>query len=213
MLESYSIDPDEMDHFLFRCHGSSKWIDFSTFLRFVDPREVGYKKWSVSKTLLRPADQAESAANFPPDFFDNPDEKRRPLFYPVSWKQFLVKSACTFGLYYFFWVYKTWNYIGTVNIKYSKRYIPVLFTILDPLSPLSLDIQRLYLAEYTNRGLLLPTFRDSFMRTLRRALFWLGFIALYPPLRFFIILPLLIPVTYLPLIKDLNDINAKRMSG
>jgi len=189
MVRGYSLDPDDVEHFLFRCLGSSKWIDLCAFLRI--------------------ADSAVGEQEFSANYFDNPDEKREPLLYPVSRKKFLIMSVCTFGIYYFFWVFKTWSYLRAIDIRCDKWYDPLLFTMLDLFFPESIITLRVYLAEYSSSDAL-PISSTALITTTRGALLALGLCALFPPLRIFIVFPLLIPVAYLPIIENINNINAKR---
>ncbi|MCL2655161.1 MAG: hypothetical protein FWD65_05605 [Coriobacteriia bacterium] len=210
MLQSHSLDPDDVELFSFRCLGSSKWIDFSTFLQFVNPPEIGPGKDITITAIRRFAKSPENAVDFPPDFFDDPDEKQEPLFYPVSQRKFLLMTVSTFGLYYFFWVFKMWSYFRGIDIRFDKWHAPLLLTVLEPFSSACLTTQTVYLAEYANKNVLMSIYRTSWIITLRGSLLMFGLFALFPPTRFFLVFLLLIPVTYLPFIKKINDTNAKR---
>ena len=165
ILQGYSLDPDEVAYYSFRCLGSSKWIDFNTFLQFVE--------------------QVEGARGFPPDFFDNPEETPEPIFFPVSQRKFLIMSACTFWMYYFYWVFKMWSYIKKVDIRSSKRYTPFLFAVLDPVFPVGLIILRGFLSKYTDREAVFTTYGTAWIMMARSALILLGLLAASPPPSYF----------------------------
>jgi len=192
IMQWRSFNPDDAWGFSFRCQGSSKWIDTSTFLRLVDP-EVG-------------------APDFPSDFFDNPDEKSVPLFYPVSRRKFFLLSVCTCGLYYLYWEYRTWSYFRKIDIQSDKWYTPFFCTAFSIISPESL-ITLGYLSDFYDIGVGPEQMVTSFtsISFVRGALIALGLVALFPYARIFIIFPLLSSVAYLPLVKLVNDINAKRI--
>jgi len=69
-----------------------------------------------------------------------------------------------------------------------------------------------YLPEYTDKRLLMlsDVLQDVFARGI---FFAMGFLALVPYLRVFIVAPFFFPVVYLPAIKAINDVNAKRIPG
>jgi len=191
-VEGYTLDQDKLWGFSFRCLGSTKWIDASAFLRL--------------------AKSAQGISSFPSRFFDNPDEKREPIFYPVSRRKFFVMSVCTFGIYYLYWEYKTWSYYRKVAIQFDKWYAPFLHTMSDILFPEGLII-RGHLWEYVGSDLS-PTQTVTSPTSaifVRYTFIILGFLAIFPPTRVFIVFPLLSQVAYLPIVKTINDINIARM--
>jgi len=193
-VQSFTLDPDELWGFSFRCFGSSKWVGRDTFLRLVEP-EVG-------------------TPDFAPGFFDNPDEEREPIFFSVSQSKFSLMILCTLGLYYFFWAYKTWSYFRKIDIRSDNWYTPLLYIVGGFLWPAAF-VPMEHLPEYWDIGVgtgQLTTYLWP-LSTVRALLISLGFVALVPFAQVFIIFPHISSLIYLPIVGIINDINAKRVPG